>query len=177
VPSPGREPPVVFHYDQFAWQMQNPDTFAALILDYDVRALFYEGLAVQLQQLCPTDADLPTIMYLGVCLRGPLQLAYADTSQLARHAVAIERRIEASWLDIADSEASPVQLPVWIDALFSTLPRDPAEVAERVAEWRERASAFRRRRQELEAQLADGDGRTARRRRSDRISRRSETPP
>jgi hypothetical protein len=154
-PSPYRETPLIFQSDLFSWDRAPESNLAAIILDNDIRALFYELLVDQLLTISKTPDPL-SLRYLGGALRGPLQLAYAHASSQREAIRPLENRLQKEWR----SGDTPAELPLWITAVLASAPADAAQVAERIASWRESASGFRNRRAEVEAALARGDDET-----------------
>jgi len=151
--SPGREPPAIFRSAWDAWEF-NPNRYlAAVVIDNDIRALFYELLVDQLIELGDEGEGPPGLRYLGGALRAPLQIAYANAFSTRKAEIPVGQRLQSAWLD----QGGPTQLPLWLTAILATAPNSPADVAAQIVAWREKAKRFRDRRAELESALARGD--------------------
>ncbi|HET6549382.1 MAG TPA: hypothetical protein VFG79_13035 [Solirubrobacter sp.] len=154
--SPAGEPPAIFTNAWDAWEFKPDQYLAAVVIDNDIRALFYELLVDQLIELGDEGGRAPRLRYLGGTLRAPLQIAYANAFSHRKAKIPVEQRLQSAWLD----QGGPTELPLWLTAILATAPDSPADVAAQIAAWREKARRFRDRRAELESALERGDRKT-----------------
>jgi len=110
--SPARPTPVVFENAALKWSERPAMDLQVLVLDNDIRALFYEIFAKQLQAILSDsrDAERLTVRYIGGCLRSPMLLTRARMF-LGRFTAA-EAILQQDWQAVA-ARTFPVRLPFW----------------------------------------------------------------
>lgn len=128
-----------------------------VILDNDLRSLFYERLAATLQELLRDGDEEPTVQYLGGCLRTPLLLARAAATEAALlPSRTPENWLESSWQRLYQAQSRDVVAPFWLQAVLAGS-RERGEIASKLAGLRKAARAYRRHRHELAQAVTRGD--------------------
>lgn len=132
-----------------------PGNLGRLIVQNDVRSLFYEAWAKELQSALIqwTERSDITVRYIGGCLRAPLQLARSDASLGLTSGV--EAMLQNQWRSLA-ANTYPIRLPFWMDAVLARS-KTTDDLIRNISELRTEAHRFRRRRGELEEKLRFGD--------------------
>ena len=154
-------------YDLFnitgeAWRFSFEDP-GELVLDNDLRAMFYERVVDCLRTFL-TEADMgPSVHYAGGCLRTPLMLARARRLETAYGtSISPTGMLQEMWsrFDAARAAASgvssPIVLPFWADAIISRCKR-PDDFRRVVPHYRAKAAAFRRRRRDIDLAIQEGN--------------------
>jgi hypothetical protein len=145
------------------WKFSFEDP-AELILDNDLRGLFYERLVQCLSIMLTQAGTGPSVRYVGGCLRAPMLLARAELARTPSHeTVAPSGWLQRGWTD-SDSMSggsrlrgmNPIVLPFWADAVISACER-PEDFKRVVRRYRERARAFRKRRGEIDLAIQEGN--------------------
>ncbi|MFC1596890.1 hypothetical protein ACFL5Q_02985 [Planctomycetota bacterium] len=128
-----------------------------MILDNDIRALFYERLANAFSSIIHEDRGYPPVHYVGGCLRVPMLLARAKLAEsiLDPH-VTLENWLQKQWARLYRTCEYAVRLPFWMDAVLHGV-RSPTELGNAVCKTRDAARALRARRSQIETALALGD--------------------
>lgn len=134
-----------------------------IIIDNDFRALYYERL-VQCFTAMVTDDDAgPSVHYASGCLRSPMLLARAKyAAGPFREPTTTIGRLQQSWeaLESANALAAAstqsLVLPFWADAVLAAS-RRPADIPRIVSKYRSQARGFRKRRNELDGAIQNGD--------------------
>jgi hypothetical protein len=144
------------------WQFSFDDP-SELILDNDVRGLFYERF-VQCLSVMLTEAGAgPAVHYAGGCLRSPMLLTRAEFARTASR----DPTTPSGWLQqrwtvlesagvLGSGGANPIVLPFWADAVIAEC-RHPEDFKQVVKRYRDKAAAFRRRRGSIDLAMQEGD--------------------
>jgi uncharacterized protein YjbI with pentapeptide repeats len=128
-----------------------------LILDNDIRALFYEYLAQTLSSLLWDTSESPPVRYIGGCLRMPMLTARAKLAEAQLDpTVRAENWLQARWQQLYQQRQYPIRLPVWMDAALAPA-KNRSDLVRSLNELRTAAKRFRRDRARLEMALAGGD--------------------
>lgn len=158
-PRRGDSNAVIFQRES-AWTLSR--NLEHVILDNDLRALFYERLASTLQALLKDDTVEPSVQYVGGCLRSPLLLARAHAAEAALlPGRTPENWLQQSWQQLFQSQSHDVQAPFWLQAVLAAS-RDRREIPAALARLRRAGRAYRNHRQELSHAVVLQDLRTLR---------------
>lgn len=156
-PSPDRKiGGVIFEKGEESYTLRSNEDYSDLILDNDVRALFYEYLARTFDWMISDKAD-SSIRYIGGCLRTPMLLTRAKlaASKLEPHSH-IEDLLQSEWKTLDLNKQYPVKLPLWMDAALANA-HDPFSFAKSVKDLRKTAGRFRRSKSALESKIRWGN--------------------
>jgi hypothetical protein len=146
----------LFNVEGDAWAFSSYD-LDEIIVDNDLRALFYEQLCASLQLLLDESGRRPLFRYAGGCLRAPMQLARAG---YARDLNADNRSGEAwlqeQWIALESRRGEPLRLPFWLEAVLARCDQR-SDFGPAVADIRRAARGFRARRGEITKALRYGE--------------------
>jgi hypothetical protein len=149
----------IFRHAGDSWRLRDT-AISRVILDNDVRALFYEYLTSSMSQALSDGQSGPTVSYIGGCLRSPMMLArarYAEAS-LSDNTV-IEHWLQSQWRDLYRPTSAQVQMPFWMNAVLASA-HNRADIASAVREARNAARPLRKTRSRLDEALRLGDSKT-----------------
>jgi hypothetical protein len=163
-------------YNEMAWSLSpgQPDNYrqvfreteiwrtdpllvtSRLILDNDVRALFYEYMAITLEAMFAWRGSGPRVRYVGGALRAPMQRARIDVWRSRWRSVpVVENWLQEGWRQLNRDPQFPILLPFWTSAILQSC-RARSDIPQKVGEWRQRAKHFRDRRSDVEDALGRG---------------------
>jgi len=139
-----------------AWFI-DPSNANQLILDNDIRALTYDRLAQTIDAVVGKNSS-SFARYVGGCLRSPLQFArakYADACLTG--SIPLESWLLDEWVKKYPAKdkrlEQTVRLPFWVSAIIARCRGDANSLPVEISKCRRQASAFRKKRADLEAAL------------------------
>jgi hypothetical protein len=144
------------------WKFSFEDP-AELILDNDLRGLFYERLVQALSVMLTQASGGPAVHYAGGCLRAPMLLTRAELVRTAsREPTAPSGWLQQRWTVLESAGilgsggVNPIVLPFWADAVISQVER-PEDFKSVVKRYRAKAEGFRKRRGKIDLAMQQGN--------------------
>lgn len=128
-----------------------------VILENDLKALFYERLAQTMQAMLSDSEREVEIRYVGGCLRSPMLLARAQGARAAMlNSASPEAWLQEAWAELVRSEPHQVRAPFWLQAVLASV-KTPAEIPRVLAGFRRAATRYRLHRSEFHEAIFLGD--------------------
>jgi hypothetical protein len=142
-----------------AWRISEA-TLPQVILDNDIRALFYDNLSGSLSRVLSDDQHGPSVSYIGGCLRSPMLLARAKYAEASLNdSVQVQNWLQSQWRLTYHPVSAPLRMPFWMDAILAAA-HDRSGVAAAIHETRRSAKSLRKTRSRLDEALRMGDSKT-----------------
>ncbi|WP_437535052.1 hypothetical protein WME79_12525 [Sorangium sp. So ce726] len=148
---------MIFDYNRIRYLPRSTERLHDMILDNDVRALFYERLAHLLSVVFWPEHEGPPVRYVGGCLRTPMRIARERAAaEMLMPSPLLEQWLQERWAQAYQKREIPVQMPFWFDALMART-ENRSDLPEAINSLRAEAAYVRRRRADTERALARGD--------------------
>lgn len=146
----------VFKPARDSWRISE-DSLRKIVLDNDLRAIFYEDLAASLSRALSEGQGGPSVSYVGGCLRSPMLLARAKYAEASfRSSTPVQNWLQDQWRARYQPRSAPLRMPFWMDAILS-LSGTRSDVVATIRDMRNRARPLRKTRGRLDEALRTGD--------------------
>jgi hypothetical protein len=158
--SPERETLLqVFSRTKDTWHISE-ENLPRIILDNDVRALFYDNLSVSLSRAFSDDQHGPSVSYVGGCLRSPMLLARAKYAEASfNDSTQVQNWLQSQWRLVYHPTSASLRMPFWMDAILAVA-HDRSGISAAIQETRRSAKSLRKTRSRLDEALRAGDSKT-----------------
>jgi hypothetical protein len=144
-----------------SWRLRK-DNLGKIVLDNDVRALFYEYLSSSLTRAFSASSNPLTVSYIGGCLRSPLLLARARYAEASLNdATRVEGWLYEKWRELYVSANADLRMPFWLSAAVASS-SDRSALSRSIGELRTSAKSLRKTRTKLDERLRVGDRKAVR---------------